>query len=50
MYVDIKSESGLWTVGFYKPDGQWEPETDHPNTEAAARRVAFLNGNGDAPA
>ena len=44
MYVYIRSEPGLWTVGFYTPDGKFEPESDHSNTEEAARRVAWLNG------
>ena len=29
-YVYIRSEPGLWTVGFYKPDGTWKPESDLP--------------------
>ncbi len=45
MYVYINSEPGLWTVGFYRPDGKWEPESDHDNKEAAAERVAWLNGS-----
>lgn len=44
-YVYIKSEPQLWTVGFYNPDGSWEPESDHGTTEEAAKRVSFLNGN-----
>jgi len=44
MYVYIQSEPGLWTVGFYKPDGTWEPESDHASREAAAERVHWLNG------
>ena len=44
MYVYIKSEPGLWTVGFYKPDGSWEAESDHEDSEKAAARVAYLNG------
>lgn len=44
-YVYVKSEPGLWTVGFYKPCGEWEPESDHSSTEDAAQRVAYLNGN-----
>jgi hypothetical protein len=47
-YVYIRSEPGLWTVGFYDPAGDWQPESDHGSTDAAARRVAFLNG-GPAP-
>lgn len=45
MYVYIKSESSLWTVGFYSPDGQWHPESDHSSAEEAAKRVAWLNGS-----
>ena len=44
MYVYIKSEPGLWTVGHYDPSGKWEPESDHDNTEAAAARCHYLNG------
>ena len=45
MYVYIKSEPNLFTVGFYKPDGKWEPEKDCPTREEAANRVAWLNGS-----
>lgn len=44
-WVYIRSEPGLWTVGFYKPDGEWEPESDHGSTDAAAARVNYLNGS-----
>jgi hypothetical protein len=44
MYVYIKSEPGLWTVGFYKPDGEWMPESDQTSEADAAWRVHFLNG------
>ena len=45
MYVYIESElHRLWTVGFYRPDGKWEPESDHGTSEEAAKRVAYLNG------
>ncbi len=44
MYVYIKSESSLWTVGFYSPDGKWNPESDHDNTGDASERVHYLNG------
>ncbi len=44
MYVYIRSEPGLWTVGFYTPDGKWEPESDYDVQEKAVQRVAFLNG------
>lgn len=45
MYVYIKTEPRLWTVGFYDPNGKWHPESDHDNPEAAAKRVNYLNGN-----
>lgn len=43
-YVYIRSEPGLWTVGFYTPAGRFEAESDHSDREEAARRVAWLNG------
>jgi len=43
-YVYIRSEHGLWTVGFYAPDGKWQSESDHTSTEDAANRVSFLSG------
>lgn len=45
MYVYINSEPGLWTVGFYAPNGQWHSESDHNDREEAAKRVAWLNGD-----
>ena len=47
MYVYIKSEPQLWTVGFYKPDGTFEPESDHASQDAAAARVHWLNGGNE---
>jgi hypothetical protein len=44
MYVYIRSEPGLWTVGFYDPSGKWISESDHHDPEDAAKRVAWLNG------
>ena len=38
----------LYTVGFYKPDGSFEPESDHDNKPDAADRVAWLNGGAPA--
>ena len=43
VYLKSKGEE-LWTVGFYKPDGKWEPESDHGTSEEAAARVHYLNG------
>lgn len=44
MYVYIRSEPWLYTVGFYGPDGKWNPDSDHETAEAAAARVHYLNG------
>ena len=44
MYVYIKSEDRLWTVGFYTPSGDWTPESDHGSKSEAAERVHWLNG------
>jgi len=44
-YVYIRSEPTLWTVGFYDPDGRFQPESDHCSPEKAAERVAWLNGS-----
>lgn len=45
MYVYVRSEPGLFTVGFFDPNGKWHPESDYNDREKAARRVAYLNGN-----
>ena len=47
MYVYIKTEPGLWTVGFYSPDGEWNTESDYATTGEAASRVAWLNGSNE---
>jgi hypothetical protein len=44
MYVYIKSEPLLYTVGFYDPSGKWHSESDHDSKDEAAARVAYLNG------
>ena len=44
MYVYIRSEPMLWTVGFYTPAGLWVTESDHSTADDAAKRVAWLNG------
>lgn len=43
-YEEGRYYPGLWTVGFYLPDGKWEPESDWSNPKEAARRVHYLNG------
>jgi len=32
------------TVGFYKPNGEFEPDSDHLTVDEAAARVHYLNG------
>jgi hypothetical protein len=44
MWVYIRSEPGLWTVGFYNPNGKWQPESDWSTQKDAAERVHYLNG------
>lgn len=46
-YVYIRSESNLWTVGFYAPDGKWHSESDHSSSVEAASRTIHLNGGND---
>jgi hypothetical protein len=43
-YVYIKSEPGLWTVGFYNPKGEWVPESDWTVQALAIQQVHYLNG------
>jgi hypothetical protein len=44
MYVYVQSEPGLWTTGFYDPNGVWHAERDCESADEAAKRVAWLNG------
>ncbi len=44
MYVYIRSEPNLFTVGFYDPSGAWMPESDYNCREEAGKRVHYLNG------
>lgn len=34
----------LFTVGFYDPQGKFQPDSDHSRREDAALRCNFLNG------
>jgi hypothetical protein len=47
-YVYEESAAGVWTVGFYSPDGAWHAESDHDHPAAAAAWVARLNGSDEA--
>lgn len=49
MYVYLKTESNLYTVGFYEPNGKWHAESDHDTANAAAVRVHWLNGGAPTP-
>lgn len=44
MWVYIRSEPELYTVGFYAPDGTWHSDSDHESQESARERVHYLNG------
>lgn len=53
MWVYVESENWvddngerqhLFTVGFYKPNGKFESDSDHNNRGNAACRVNYLNG------
>jgi hypothetical protein len=49
IWVYLESRpNGLWTVGFYSPDGEWHPQTDYDSEEEAAKRVHYLNGGKEA--
>ena len=44
-YVYIYSKfDRIWVVGFYSPDGEWHPDSDHADRDDAAKRVHYLNG------
>lgn len=42
-YYYKRTVSNLYTVGLDTAAG-WQPESDHPTTDAAAARVRYLNG------
>jgi len=44
VWVYVRSESYLYTVGFYAPDGNWHSDSDHDSKKKAADRVHYLNG------
>lgn len=46
-WVYIRSEPGLFTVGFYDPSGKWHADSDHQMQENAAKRVRWLHGGND---
>lgn len=44
MWIYEKTEAGIFTVGFYRPNGTFVAESDHSITEKAAARCHYLNG------
>jgi len=44
VWLYVRTESDLYTVGFYDPEGKWHPESDHNTSDHAAQRVHWLNG------
>ncbi len=44
MWVYRRTESGLWTVGWWSPSREWNPDSDYSSKEEAAARVHYLNG------
>jgi len=45
MWVYEQTEPGLWTVGYFDPQGKWHTDSDHTIREDAAKRCAWLNGH-----
>ena len=43
-WVYLQAEPRLFTVGFFDPAGNWQPDSDHPSRDHAASRCNFLNG------
>lgn len=44
MWVFLKNKDGVYEVGFYTPDGSWNPTDKYETNEEAAMRVNYLNG------
>ena len=40
--------NALYTVGFYQPDGKFNPVSDHHDVKIAEQRVHYLNGGKEA--
>lgn len=45
VYIQTERNPALFTVGFYRPDGSFDAESDHSKADEAAARVAWLNGS-----
>lgn len=44
VWVYVRSDAQLWTVGFFDPNGTWHTDSDHSTRESAAKRAHYLNG------
>ena len=44
MWVYIRTDSQLFTVGHHDPNGKWHTDSDHTTKEEAGDRVHYLNG------
>ena len=49
MWIYIRSEPGVFTVGFYGPDGKFHADSDHISSDKAAARIHYLNGGEKEP-
>jgi hypothetical protein len=49
-WVYLRSEPGLWTVGYYDCNDRWQSDSDHDSSDDAAKRCAYLNGHDGATA
>lgn len=49
MYVYMRTQPRVWTVGHYTGCGEFIPEGDYHDPEDAADRVHWLNGRSDPP-
>lgn len=46
MYVFRRTNTRVYTVGFYSPDGEWHASIEYGSIEEAAKCVHYLNGGG----
>jgi hypothetical protein len=49
VWVYMRTEPNLYTVGYYDPSHNWHGDSDHGNVRDAANRVHFLNGGSSTP-
>lgn len=42
--MKFSKEHNLWTVGYYAPDYEWIPISDHKDVDDAKAEVSYLNG------